>query len=196
MLDVITHLEMAAADYRRQTTPNQSTITWSAAIENERLANQFQLAAEALRQMHNRLFEEGIVAGVKNIAASCEARRNRRASPASVPEGWKLVPEVPTEAMQDAMRSVLNMPANSYWAMLDAAPTPPVSEDRKDAELLEGLRNLCGFVEDGSSEAVTIAQDDATKDWIVRVGGLGSKRWWYGRSLKEALTSAMQEDKL
>ena len=160
MLDVITHLEMAAADYRRLTTPNQFTITESAARENERLANQFQLAAEALRQMHNRLFVEGIVAGVKNIAASCEARRNRRASPASVPEGWR----VSCDAEQETHREEENADGYdrlyltvvdgahscSIWCWgstqdiadeqartierLAAAPTPPISEDRKDAE--------------------------------------------------------------
>ena len=123
-----------------------------------------------------------------------------KASPASAPEGYALIPVEPTSEMTfigqshryDATWSV----GAIYREMLAAAPTPPVSDDRKDAEkLLKGLRNLCGFVEDGSSACVTISQDDATKDWIVTVGGPGSKRWWCGRSLEEAIDAAMKEDK-
>ena len=58
-----------------------------------------------------------------------------RASPASATEGWKLVPVVPTHAILDVMfdagidrhdgdLTIL------YRAILAAAPTPPVSEDR------------------------------------------------------------------
>ena len=58
-----------------------------------------------------------------------------RASPASVPEGWKLVPVVPTHAILDVMFDAgigwhdgdLTL---LYRALLAAAPTPPVSEDR------------------------------------------------------------------
>jgi hypothetical protein len=35
---------------------------------------------------------------------------------------------------------------------------------------MDALRSLCGCVEDGSSTVVKIAQDDATKDWVVHVG--------------------------
>ena len=58
-----------------------------------------------------------------------------KASPASASEGWKLVPVVPTHAILDVMfdagidrhdgdLTIL------YRAILAAAPTPPVSEDR------------------------------------------------------------------
>ena len=40
---------------------------------------------------------------------------------------------------------------------------------KTDKELLDGLRDLCGYVEDDSSSRVTILQDDATKDWLLRV---------------------------
>ena len=62
-----------------------------------------------------------------------------RASPASAPEGFALVPVVPTNAILDVMFNAgidrhdgdLTL---LYRAILAAAPTPPVSEDRKDAE--------------------------------------------------------------
>lgn len=38
------------------------------------------------------------------------------------------------------MRSVLNMPANSYWAMLDAAPTPP-----ENKALLEAVAEVVWY---------------------------------------------------
>ena len=63
-----------------------------------------------------------------------QAAWNRRASPAGAPEGWKLVPVVPTDPMCDAAysdRIVWNSgPRAIYAAMLSAVSTPPVSEDK------------------------------------------------------------------
>ena len=67
------------------------------------------------------------------------------ASPASAPEGWKLVPFEPTDAMIECGCRALGAlygqygASEAYRAMLAAAPTPPVSEDRKDAERLNWL---------------------------------------------------------
>lgn len=68
-----------------------------------------------------------------------------RASPASVP-GWKLVPDVPTSTMVLAGEKALSehdflRMDSAYCAMLASAPTPPVSEDRKDAERYHKLAN-------------------------------------------------------
>ncbi len=67
-----------------------------------------------------------------------------RASPASVP-GWKLVPDVPTSTMVLAGEKALSehdflRMDSAYCAMLATAPTPPVSEDRKDAERYRALK--------------------------------------------------------
>lgn len=65
---------------------------------------------------------------------------NRRASPASAPVGFVLVPVEPTQEMLDAMFETRKIAPDDadlieqYNALLAAAPTPPVSEDRKDAE--------------------------------------------------------------
>lgn len=72
-------------------------------------------------------------------AESAIAAWNRRASPASAPAGWKLVQGEPTEEILDVMfdagidrhdgdLTIL------YRAILAAAPTPPSTEDQKDAE--------------------------------------------------------------
>ena len=68
-----------------------------------------------------------------------------KASPVGAPEGWKLVPVVPTHAILDVMfdagidrhdgdLTIL------YRAILAAAPTPPSTEDRKDAERYRALK--------------------------------------------------------
>ena len=67
-----------------------------------------------------------------------------RASHASVPEGWKVAPDVPTATMCLAGEKALSehdflRMDSAYCAMLAAAPTPPVSEDRKDAEFWRDL---------------------------------------------------------
>lgn len=48
----------------------------------------------------------------------------------SVPEGWKLVPVVPTQAMKDAGKNACwdNRYVSAYVAMLSAAPSPPTTE--------------------------------------------------------------------
>lgn len=71
--------------------------------------------------------------------------KRTQASPASVP-GWKLVPDVPTSTMVLAGEKALSehdflRMDSAYCAMLASAPTPPVSEDRKDAERYHKLAN-------------------------------------------------------
>lgn len=58
-------------------------------------------------------------------------------------------------------------------------------------ERLKFLRELAGYVEDGSCETVSIGQDDATKEWIVRVG----RRWWHASSFTGAIDAAKKEQR-
>ena len=114
-----------------------------------------------------------------------------RASPASVPEGWKLVPAEPTKEMigqackdhgyPGGDRSVY---ARGYRSMLAAAPTPPVSEDRKDAELLDYIQNHGATI-----QIVPMAN----RTFGFEVGGLHKSR---KLSVREAIDAAIQEDKL
>ena len=57
-------------------------------------------------------------------------------------------------------------------------------EMAKADDIYQLLRELLGYVEDGSDQVVTIFQDDATRDWHVRRGAEVSE---YGRTLIEAL---------
>ena len=61
---------------------------------------------------------------------------------------------------------------------------------RYDTELVDGLRNLCGYTQDGSATEVLIFQDDATNDWCVKVG----KRSFFGRSFHAAIDAAMAKE--
>jgi hypothetical protein len=79
MHNAIQLLKMEAQARRSMTTPNANTITEYAAKENEKLADEYEVAAEALRKLHNEGFSEGILAGLKSLAESCKARREKKA---------------------------------------------------------------------------------------------------------------------
>lgn len=64
---------------------------------------------------------------------------------------------------------------------------------KKDAERLDALRKLCGYVEDGSHTHLSIGQDDATGDWYISVGDWAKPKplQFYGGSLRAALDAAV-----
>lgn len=68
-------------------------------------------------------------------------------------------------------------------AMLDA-----IRRDMKDAARWRTLRALAGYVENGTDETITLGQDDATKEWFMRIGNK-TGRTYYG-ALDFVLTSA------
>jgi hypothetical protein len=79
MINAIELLKMEAHARRSMTKPNAHTITEYAAKKNAELADEYDLAAEALRRMHNKAFEDGLLAGVQSLVESCKARRERKA---------------------------------------------------------------------------------------------------------------------
>lgn len=58
------------------------------------------------------------------------------------------------------------------------------------ANLFDVIRRLCGYVENGSDTVVTICQDDATKEWMVKVGAGRQPRYFHGPDLNAALHAA------
>ena len=48
------------------------------------------------------------------------------------------------------------------------------------------LRDLCGYVENGTETSVKVFQDDATKEWVVRVG----RDSYYGHNMMAAFDKA------
>jgi len=128
-----------------------------------------------------------------------------RASPASVPEDWKLVPVEPTEEMlfkghmeidfdrnaqntlelehpsqtDDGGTSIRTDMTDAWVAMLAAAPTPPVSEDRKDAERFR-------FMLDDHAEKTTRQR---VRELFERLPVMSLS------AARAAIDAAMQEDK-
>ena len=51
-----------------------------------------------------------------------------------------------------------------------------VKELEKFEQQVKTLQALCGHIEDGSSDSVTISQDDATRTWHITVGYSPRKR--------------------
>ena len=78
-LDVIQHLKIEAQTLRSMTTLNANTVTEHTARKNAELANEFEFAAEALRNIHNDGFAEGVSDGLKSLAESCKERRDKSA---------------------------------------------------------------------------------------------------------------------
>ena len=70
----------------------------------------------------------GLVAEITKLRTEL-AEANERAGKVGVPDGWRLVPVEPTEAMMDAAIAVTEKPCfpqDIYAAMLTAAPAPAV----------------------------------------------------------------------
>lgn len=51
--------------------------------------------------------------------------------------------------------------------------------------------HLLGYIENGGGDSVTIGQDDATRDWSLRVGYGKNARSYYASSLEEAFDKAI-----
>lgn len=62
-----------------------------------------------------------------------------------------------------------------------------------DTQLIDGLRKLCGYVEDGSATSVTISLDEATRDFTLSVGRGPSTPWTFGHNVREVLEKAITE---
>jgi hypothetical protein len=96
---------------------------------------QHQRITEALRGEVGRLTADlaYFPSTVRQLSADCTALRAQLAQQPGVPDGWKLVPVEPTEAIRDALYtsgfesadSILNY---AYKAMLAAAPAPVQAE--------------------------------------------------------------------
>ena len=61
---------------------------------------------------------------------------------------------------------------------------------RKAVQTLESLRKLMGYVQDGSDTTVSLFQDDATMDFMLRVG----KKTYWGLSLENVIEKAFEAE--
>ena len=117
------------------------------------------LPREVVKQALEALLNEGEFRKLlkplieKSIDSICDALEQPDAGPtATAPEGWKLVPVVPTEKMLDAGRNACEgrfypqdmlhgpraMMADRWVAMINAAPQPPTTEQSSAIERPQG----------------------------------------------------------
>ena len=61
---------------------------------------------------------------------------------------------------------------------------------RKSVQTLKILRELMGYVQNGSDETVSLFQDDATMDYMLRVG----KKTYWGLSLENVIEKAFEAE--
>jgi len=61
---------------------------------------------------------------------------------------------------------------------------------RKATQTLNNLRELMGYVQDGSDTTVSLFQDDATMDFMLRVG----KKTYWGLSLENVIEKAFEAE--
>lgn len=64
---------------------------------------------------------------------------------------------------------------------------------RKADRRLKGLQALCGHVENGTGTVVTLFQNDATRNFFVKLEG--GKRYSYGSSFTSAIDAALIDNK-
>ena len=61
---------------------------------------------------------------------------------------------------------------------------------RRKVKTLNHLKELMGYVQNGSDETVYLFQDDATMDYILRVG----KKTYWGFSLENVIENAFKAE--
>ena len=61
---------------------------------------------------------------------------------------------------------------------------------RRKVKTLSHLRELMGYVQNGSDETVSLFQDDATMDYMLRVG----KKTYWGLSLENVIEKAFEAE--
>ncbi len=62
----------------------------------------------------------------------------------------------------------------------------------RDTELLNGLVDLMGYIQNGSDTIVKVFQDDATRTYHVRIGNTSLASTYWGNTFREALEKAIK----
>lgn len=60
----------------------------------------------------------------------------------------------------------------------------------KETSIIEGIRKLMGYIQNGTGTTVSFSQDDATGDFCCTVGKHSS----YANSLRESVRSALRDN--
>jgi len=64
------------------------------------------------------------------------------------------------------------------------------NQELSDEQIIHGLRNLVGYVENGTDAVIKIYQDDATKEFCVSIG---RHCYVYDKSFRGCLIKAIKE---
>lgn len=91
-----------------------------------------------------------------------------------------------TDTARDAAIKRLSINADAMELSPQARETLQIARD--DIRRMAGLRELCGYVEDGSCQPVTISQDDATRSWVVSVN---DRPYVHGDTFDAAIDAAL-----
>lgn len=95
------------------------------------------------------------------------------------------------EGMPKAMAAQYGVPM--LWSHDPEKAMAEMQHAAQDALRFRKLHShLCGYIENGGGESVTIYQDDATRDWSVRVGPAGGL-CYHGGTLREAFDLATEQ---
>lgn len=126
------------------------------------------------------------------------------------------IAEMTPEQKQAMLMQIDQMQASGEWDRMVQAISAEVANrkqttDRmadtikqtnieRDAASFNKLRACCGYVENGTSESLTISQDDATREWSVYVGIENAmfntkRRSYHGRDIHEAIDTAYRAEK-
>lgn len=77
------------------------------------------------------------------------------------------------------------------WKMIEARVDGHVEEDhatlRRKAEMFDMIRNLMGYIENGTDTSVTLFQDDATRWFTVAIGRSHERKGESAPSLEAAI---------
>lgn len=77
------------------------------------------------------------------------------------------------------------------WKMIEARVDGNVEEDlvtlRRKAEMFDMIRNLMGYIENGTDTSVTLFQDDTTRGFTVAIGRSHQRKGESAPSLEEAI---------
>lgn len=109
---------------------------------------------------------------------------------ASVPaEHIRFLPEVREGCRMAGDVLTVKYPSTPEDPNFDGWPPPPSAGDVR----LRGLRELCGYVENGSDTVVKIFQDDATKDWLIKAGSGANEHRWIASSFNGVIDAMMAD---
>lgn len=102
------------------------------------------------------------------------------------------VPQTKDQALEQLLRGGQVIDAIEEWL---AQPIETAPEELKlrllnaerAAARLRGIRELMGYIEAGEGDTVSLFQDDATKNYFIKVG----KRSWFANSFEGAIDVAV-----